>query len=156
MLKLKTTWGNYWLGQVGLRRQLNITSKHWHLNPTSQRSNIIWVFCCSKPVTRRKPIGYFEQSIKLKPDSFITHNNLGTALLRTGRFEEAIEHYKQVLQLKPDYIQAYVNLASAYAKANQPAEAVALCPERFGTCPITRGSRALAKQFEDFLDSYGK
>jgi tetratricopeptide (TPR) repeat protein len=103
----------------------------------------------------QESIKYFEQSLKLKPDYFRTHNNLGTALLRTGRLEEAIEHYKQALRIKPDYIEAYANLASACAKANRPAEAVDFAQKGLELAR-SKGQTALAKQFEEFLDSYGK
>ena len=136
-------------------RQLNVTSKPWHLNPTSQRPNIIWVLLLLQTGRPQEAINYFEQSIKLKPDYFITHNNLGTALLRTGRPEEAIEHYKQALRINPDYIQAYLNLAGTYAKTNRPAEAVKYARKGLELAQSQEQSD-IAKQFEEILNSYGK
>ena len=44
--------------------------------------------------------------LKLKPDSFKAHNNLGNTLLVLGRMEEAIAHFQRTLQINPDYAEA--------------------------------------------------
>ena len=102
----------------------------------------------------QEAIEYFQQSLKLKPDYFLTHNNLGTALLRTGRLDEAIEHYKQALKIKPDYIGAYANLASACAKANRPGEALDFARKGLELAR-SNGQTDQAKQFEEFINSLG-
>ena len=43
------------------------------------------------------------------------HNNLGIALIHTGRFQEAIEHCQQALRLKPDSVEAQNTLGNALA-----------------------------------------
>ena len=63
--------------------------------------------------------------MRLKPDYADAHNNLGVALVQTGKLPEAIEQFKQALQFKPDYINAYTNLALVYAMLHQSSEAVA-------------------------------
>jgi protein O-mannosyl-transferase len=100
----------------------------------------------------QEAINYFEQSLRLKPD-FKTHNNLGTALLRTGRLAEAIGHYEQALRINSDYLEAYANLAPALAQAHRLAEAVAIAQKGLELAR-SKGQTALAKQFEDMLNTF--
>jgi protein O-mannosyl-transferase len=43
----------------------------------------------------------------------VAHNNLGNALLRKGKVDEAITHYQKALQITPDYAEARDNLGTA-------------------------------------------
>jgi len=52
------------------------------------------------------------------------HNNLGVALDKQGRTEEAVEHYLQALQIKPDYAKAQNNLGNALKNQGRIEEAV--------------------------------
>ena len=52
------------------------------------------------------------------------HNNLGNALNRRGRTEEAVEHYLQALRIYPDYAEAHYNLAIALDKQGYTEKAV--------------------------------
>jgi Flp pilus assembly protein TadD len=53
---------------------------------------------------------YFAAAAKLKPDDAEIHNNLGAALVRTGRVGEGIAEFEHALRLKPDYAEARTNL----------------------------------------------
>jgi Flp pilus assembly protein TadD len=48
-------------------------------------------------------------------DSAEVHNNLGVALVRLGRRDEAIAHFREALRLQPGDIGARDNLARALA-----------------------------------------
>ena len=50
--------------------------------------------------------------------------NLGDALYKEGRMEEAVGHYLQALRIKPDYEQAYNNLGFALEKQDRTDEAI--------------------------------
>src|SRR5207253_7494909 len=52
------------------------------------------------------------------------HNNLASALARSGRFHEAIEHYEEALQRTPDDAMAQFNLGSALAQTHRLPEAI--------------------------------
>ena len=55
----------------------------------------------------------------------ITENNLGTALLEKGRYDEAIAHNERSIVLRPDYAPGYNNLGAALRAAGRLDEAVA-------------------------------
>ena len=55
----------------------------------------------------------------------ITENNLGTALLEKGRYDEAIAHNERAIVLRPDYAPGYNNLGAALRAAGRLDEAVA-------------------------------
>jgi tetratricopeptide (TPR) repeat protein len=57
--------------------------------------------------------------------NFIGQNNLGNALLRRGRMDEAIAHYRKALQIKPDYGDANFDLGDALLQKGSVDEAIA-------------------------------
>lgn len=59
------------------------------------------------------------------PESWMAHNNLGIALVHTGRLNEAFEHYRKALELNPDYAVTYYNLANALFRAQRVDQAIA-------------------------------
>jgi len=52
------------------------------------------------------------------------HYNLGTALLRKGKVDEAIIHFQSALQTKPDYVEAHGNLGNVLAQRGRADEAI--------------------------------
>jgi protein O-mannosyl-transferase len=55
----------------------------------------------------------------------IAHNNLGTALLQTGRRDEAAIHFQKALEVQPKYPAARNNLGNVFFQKGQVDEAVA-------------------------------
>lgn len=55
--------------------------------------------------------------LAVDPDSSLAHNNLGNALFRRDKLEEAIKHFRQAIEIDPNYARAHYNLG--YALANQ-------------------------------------
>jgi tetratricopeptide (TPR) repeat protein len=77
-----------------------------------------------------KQIGYwkngitlFTHALKVTSNNYVSHNNLGNALAKQGRPEEAIEQYLLALQIKPYYAEAYNNLGNALEKQGLLAKA---------------------------------
>ncbi len=66
----------------------------------------------------------FSHAVKVYPDNWIAHNNLGDALDRNGKKNEAIEHYAMALRLKPDFAEANFNLANSLASIGRSSEAL--------------------------------
>ena len=56
--------------------------------------------------------------------NYRAHYNLGLALKKQGRTEEAIEHYLQALRIKPDFEDAHNNLGTALDKQGRTEEAI--------------------------------
>jgi protein O-mannosyl-transferase len=98
-------------------------------------------------------IDHYRQALVLKPGLAQAHNNLGGTLVRAGRPGDAIEHFRQALRLKPQFADAYYNLALAYAAMHQTSEAVAAAGKALELAR-SQGQTALAKQIEDWLNSY--
>lgn len=55
-------------------------------------------------------------TISKNPGCWMAENNLGIALVGTGRVDEAIVHYQKSLQLHSDYPQTHYNLANAFVR----------------------------------------
>jgi tetratricopeptide (TPR) repeat protein len=69
-------------------------------------------------------LAIWQDTADKRPDSFLAHDSLGTALAAAGRTAEAIEQYEQALRLKPDDAIAHHNLALALAAADRRGEAI--------------------------------
>ena len=80
------------------------------------------------------------------PTSWMAQTNLGRAMMREGRYEEAVEAYGRVFSIRPDAHRAHVGVAGALLKLGRDAEAerhfeaaIALNPE------IYRAHQALGR-----------
>lgn len=58
----------------------------------------------------------YQQIVKLQPEFFGAWANLGVALVRLGRFDEAIAAYHSALKLDPSNAPLRMNLALAFYK----------------------------------------
>jgi len=63
--------------------------------------------------------------VRLRPDHAEAHNDLGVALIDTGRLEEAIVHFEKALQLAPDFPDARYDLDVARAMRENAAKTAA-------------------------------
>jgi len=64
-----------------------------------------------------------EHAVNVVPDNYSPRNNLGFALEKLGRTQEAIAHYSKALRLNPNYKEAHNNLGLALAKQGNAEEA---------------------------------
>ena len=78
-----------------------------------------------------KQIGYwknsitlFEHNLKFTSNNYLAHTNLGNALDRQGRTEEAIEHCQQAVRIKPDFVEAQFSLGTFLEKQGRLREAI--------------------------------
>ena len=58
---------------------------------------------------------YYEYALKISKSPLL-YNNLGAALMESGKMEEAIHAYREAITLKGDYGEAYCNLGNALRK----------------------------------------
>ena len=73
----------------------------------------------------KNSVTLFQHSIEVTTDNHFARNNLGVALARQGRLDEAIYHYSESLRLKADQGEVHNNLANALAARGDPEEALA-------------------------------
>ncbi|MEI6535331.1 MAG: tetratricopeptide repeat protein, partial [Verrucomicrobiaceae bacterium] len=59
------------------------------------------------------------------PTCLVAHNNLGRALLESGRLDESKMHLEKALELKPGYAEAHYNLGGLFDQAGQQDESLA-------------------------------
>jgi tetratricopeptide (TPR) repeat protein len=69
-------------------------------------------------------IRLYQSTLEINPGCWMAHNNLGAALVQTGRLKEAIEHYEQSLHFMPDYPDAHFNLGIMLLRTGRPQEAI--------------------------------
>jgi tetratricopeptide (TPR) repeat protein len=67
----------------------------------------------------------WQDTIAKNPNAWVAHDNLGSALMQSGKLDEAIHHYEQALRLKPDYAEAHYALGIALMLAGRVPEAIA-------------------------------
>jgi tetratricopeptide (TPR) repeat protein len=64
-------------------------------------------------------VQHFEASLKMAPDFYPAHNNLGTIYLSETKFAAAQQEFEAVLRLKQSDTQAYFNLGNVYLLTGQ-------------------------------------
>ena len=69
-------------------------------------------------------IAIWDDTVAKCPQNPRAHHNLGIALTRIGRLQEAIGQYEQALRIKPDYVEAHYNLGIALARIGRIQEAI--------------------------------
>jgi Flp pilus assembly protein TadD len=69
-------------------------------------------------------ISLWSDVVKKSPQKVRPHNNLGNALKRQGKLEEAIVHFNKALQINPAYVKAHNNLGTALASQGKTEEAI--------------------------------
>ena len=61
----------------------------------------------------RDSVGLFRHAIQVTEGNYVAHNNLGVALRREGRIEEAVANFKEALRIKPQNGDAQNNIGEA-------------------------------------------
>jgi Tfp pilus assembly protein PilF len=72
----------------------------------------------------KKEIEMYRLALEILPTFVKARNNLGVALRRRGRVDEAIEQYKLALEQDPRYVEAHSNLGTAYFNQGRTEEAL--------------------------------
>jgi protein O-mannosyl-transferase len=66
----------------------------------------------------------FEHTLNVTTGNFRIHDNLGSALIHRGKYEEAIAHYNEALRIKPDDLGAHYGLGNALIHQRKYDEAI--------------------------------
>ena len=89
------------------------------------------VFVCFISLCTWKQVGFwkddvtlFRHALEATENNFVAHNDLGRALEKEQRVEDAIAQYREALSIKPDFVLALNNLAAALGKQGDLDEAI--------------------------------
>ncbi len=66
----------------------------------------------------------WQDTLSKNPQAWVAQLNLGNAVWRAGRIQDALLHYEQALQIKPDYAGAHLDLGAALIKLGRPEDAI--------------------------------
>ena len=66
----------------------------------------------------KESIPYYEKAMKLRPHSALMHIQLGTALIKVYKYNEAIALLEAATHFEPENSEAFQQLGIAYSKAN--------------------------------------
>jgi tetratricopeptide (TPR) repeat protein len=86
------------------------------------------IFCF---VLTRQQLSYWQDNealyrhaLAVTDNNFLAHHNLGIALFRKGRIEEAVGQYQEAILVQPDNAVAHYDLATALAVAGRTSDAI--------------------------------
>ena len=69
----------------------------------------------------------FRQTIAIDPRHAKGHNNLGDALVKVSRLDEAQTEFEEAIRIQPNYHKARINLALLHRQRGQYKEALEQC-----------------------------
>ncbi len=61
-------------------------------------------------------VALFEHALSVTSNNYLAHDNLGVALARQGRFEEAVAQFSKALEMRPNCAWAHNNLGALLAR----------------------------------------
>ena len=93
------------------------------VKPDFPRPATAWAPSSPRAGTCRRPSRCSRRPCEATPDYPDALNNLGYALLQSGREQEAFELYQKALKLQPDFPEAFNNLGIFHARQGEMARA---------------------------------
>jgi serine/threonine protein kinase/Flp pilus assembly protein TadD len=96
------------------------------LHPEDFCINCSLAFACGEmqPPLRDDSIRFYTAARSIRPDSTVTLNNLGNALVKKGLFEEASREYQRAIEIEPKYAFAHIGLGNALRDKGKLDEAI--------------------------------
>jgi Tfp pilus assembly protein PilF len=83
-------------------------------------AGILWqVLSVSLTRQGKEDLQTLQMAAQLMPEDAAAHNNLGNALARRGRLDDAVANYRRALHLNPDFAEAHNNLGHALLDLKQ-------------------------------------
>ncbi len=86
-------------------------------SPNNARGHVSLALALSDTGRLSEAMPHYETALRIDPNNFDAHNNLGIALAKLpGRLPDALAEYQTALRIKPDDWQAHFNLGLALTK----------------------------------------
>jgi Flp pilus assembly protein TadD len=84
------------------------------------------IFCARTQASYwRNSESLWTHALACTQDNYVAHNDLGDALFRKGRTDEAIPQFQKALEIKPDYAEACNHLGNVLLQQGQTEKAIA-------------------------------
>ena len=81
------------------------------------------------------------KALALRPESFAVCSNLGSAYLRMGRFDAAVDAFRRAVAVKANSDSAHHNLATALREKGRVADAISEYRKAINLAPSSQRSR---------------
>jgi serine/threonine protein kinase/Flp pilus assembly protein TadD len=88
-----------------------------------------------QPPQYKEAIRFLTAAEALRPESPGARLNLGVALYKNGRLDEARAAFRQAIELKPDYAVAHVMLSTIFLDKGEPDKVIAACRDALKVKP---------------------
>jgi protein O-mannosyl-transferase len=160
-----------YLPQIGI--YLLVTWTIWELSASRRRQltgMVAVIIIAALAWTARIQVSYWRDSKSLwtralatTTDNTMARYNLGVALYKDKRVDEAIEQYQKALEIKPDYFEVRKNLATIFLLAGRLDEAIVqyhkaleLEPRDADSCYYLGNAHLQKRQIRQAIDYYQK
>jgi protein O-mannosyl-transferase len=102
---------------------------------------VLCAFTISRSAVYYDEVSLYSDVVAKSPNKARPHNNLGDALKKANRFEEAGPQFERALELQQDYPDALNNLATIYNSSGRSPEALQLLSRALALDPGHRQAR---------------
>jgi protein O-mannosyl-transferase len=85
---------------------------------------VLSVLTRAQVATWKDSVTLFERALAVTDRNYLAHLDLGAALAREGRADDALAHYREAVRIKPDHAMAQYDLGSALAARDRDGEAM--------------------------------
>jgi tetratricopeptide (TPR) repeat protein len=96
---------------------------------------VLCVFTFLRSAVYEDEVSLYTDIVTKSPNKARPHNNLGDAIKKAGRAQEAAPHFVRALELQPEYPDALNNLATIYNSSGQKQEALQLLSQALALNP---------------------
>ena len=83
--------------------------------------------------------------IKVRPNHWLPHHELGTILSRAGNYHQALAEFQAAALLSPSNAQAFANLGDTYLQLGKVAEALQHCGKSYALQPNAQAAMLMAE-----------
>ena len=87
--------------------------------------NNLGTLAAHRPGGMEEAARYYQEAVRIKPDSPEAQNNLASALAETGRLQESVPHFERAVRSAPNYVVARVNFGGVLYRLGRVPEAKA-------------------------------
>jgi serine/threonine protein kinase/tetratricopeptide (TPR) repeat protein len=105
------------------RAAISALSGHADLLGSSEKGNLLLGRAYENLSQNDRAVSYYQEALRLNPESWSAHNSLGSLLVKQNRLTEAIREFNLVVQLNPSESVGYSNLGVAWLHLGKVKEA---------------------------------